>query len=63
MDMAGLEASKTTPEEVEEFIAAGVDALAPASGNVHCEYGPLGPQLDLERCVFRMYQAQSRPDG
>ncbi|KAI8722812.1 Fructose-bisphosphate aldolase [Fusarium sp. LHS14.1] len=48
-DTAGLEASKTTPEEVEQFIATGVDVLAPAFGNVHGEYGPQGPQLDFER--------------
>lgn len=52
MDTAGLEASKTTPEEVDEFIATGVDSLAPAFGNVHGEYGKQGPQLDFERCVF-----------
>lgn len=51
MDTEGLEASKTTPEEVEEFIATGVDALAPAFGNVHGEYGPQGPDLDFKRCV------------
>ncbi|KAI0886897.1 ketose-bisphosphate aldolase [Annulohypoxylon maeteangense] len=49
MDTAGLEASKTTPEEVEQFIDTGVDALAPAFGNVHGEYGPQGPSLDFER--------------
>lgn len=49
MDTAGLEATKTTPEEVEQFAATGVDALAPAFGNVHGEYGPQGPQLDFER--------------
>ncbi|KAK1676531.1 fructose-bisphosphate aldolase [Colletotrichum godetiae] len=49
MDTAGLEASKTTAEEVDEFIATGVDSLAPAFGNVHGEYGKLGPQLDFER--------------
>ncbi|KAK6215257.1 hypothetical protein QIS74_08276 [Colletotrichum tabaci] len=49
MDTAGLEASKTTPEEVDEFIATGVDSLAPAFGNVHGEYGKQGPQLDFER--------------
>lgn len=52
MDTAGLEASKTTPEEVDQFIATGVDALAPAFGNVHGEYGPQGPQLDFERLVM-----------
>lgn len=51
MDTAGLEASKTTTEEVDEFIATGVDSLAPAFGNVHGEYGKLGPQLDFERYV------------
>jgi fructose-bisphosphate aldolase class II len=51
MDTAGLEASKTTPEEVEEFIATGVDSLAPAFGNVHGEYGPQGPDLDFKRYV------------
>lgn len=49
MDTAGLEESKTTPEEVDEFVATGVDALAPAFGNVHGEYGPQGPSLDFAR--------------
>ncbi|GKT75028.1 fructose-bisphosphate aldolase protein [Colletotrichum tofieldiae] len=49
MDTAGLEANKTTPEEIAEFIATGVDSLAPAFGNVHGEYGEQGPQLDFER--------------
>lgn len=49
MDTAGLEASKTSLEEAEQFIGTGVDALAPAFGNVHGEYGPAGPQLDFER--------------
>ncbi|OLN92758.1 putative fructose-bisphosphate aldolase 1 [Colletotrichum chlorophyti] len=49
MDTAGLEASKTTTEEVDEFIATGVDSLAPAFGNVHGEYGTQGPQLDFHR--------------
>lgn len=51
MDTAGLEASKTTAEEVDQFLATGVDALAPAFGNVHGEYGPEGPQLDFQRLV------------
>lgn len=42
----------TSPDEVEEFIATGVDFLAPAVGNVHGEYGPKGPQLDWTRLVF-----------
>ncbi|KAK1141650.1 hypothetical protein N8T08_008914 [Aspergillus melleus] len=49
MDTAGLEACMTTAEEVEEFVATGVDALAPVFGNVHGEYGPLGPRLDFKR--------------
>jgi fructose-bisphosphate aldolase class II len=49
MDTEGLEASKTSPEEAEEFIATGVDCLAPAFGNVHGEYGPRGPDLDYKR--------------
>lgn len=38
-DTAELEGMMTTPEEVEEFIATGIDFLAPAFGNVHGEYG------------------------
>jgi fructose-bisphosphate aldolase class II len=49
MDTEGLEGSKTTMEEVSQFCATGVDALAPAIGNVHGEYGPVGPQLDFPR--------------
>ncbi len=41
----------TTAEEVDEFVATGVDVLAPAFGNIHGEYGPRGPQLDFERLV------------
>lgn len=48
----GLEACMTTPEEVDEFVNTGVDVLAPASGNVHGEYGPRGPKLDFERLVW-----------
>lgn len=51
MDTEGLEGMKTTMEEADDFMATGVDALAPAIGNVHGEYGPAGPQLDFERCV------------
>lgn len=48
-DTLDLEGLLTTPEEVEDFIATGVDFLAPAFGNVHGEYGPRGPQLDFAR--------------
>jgi fructose-bisphosphate aldolase class II len=44
-----LEGIMTTPEEVEQFIATGVDFLAPAIGNIHGEYGRAGPQLDFAR--------------
>ncbi|KAH7043177.1 tagatose 1,6-diphosphate aldolase [Macrophomina phaseolina] len=49
MDTAGLEGSKTTVEEAHDFAATGVDILAPAIGNIHGEYGSIGPQLDFER--------------
>ena len=48
-DTAELEGIKTTPEDIEDFAATGVDFLAPAFGNIHGEYGPKGPQLDFER--------------
>ncbi|KAI5245250.1 aldolase [Aureobasidium subglaciale] len=48
-DTADLESMLTTPDEVSEFIATGVDSLAPAIGNVHGEYGSRGPQLDFDR--------------
>lgn len=34
---------------MEDFIAAGVDLLAPSIGNIHGDYGPSGPQLDFKR--------------
>lgn len=51
MDTEGLEGSKTTIDEMRDFIGTGVDFLAPAIGNIHGEapYGPAGPQLDFER--------------
>lgn len=45
----GLEAILTTPEQAEDFVATGINWLAPAFGNVHGNYGPKGPQLDYER--------------
>ncbi|KAL9080468.1 MAG: hypothetical protein Q9157_000782 [Trypethelium eluteriae] len=51
IDMQGI---LTTPEEVEEFIATGVDFVAPAFGNVHGEYGPAGPQLNFDRRVMSL---------
>jgi fructose-bisphosphate aldolase, class II len=52
LDTAGLEGMKTTIEEANDFVATGVDVLAPAIGNVHGEYGPQGPSLDFDRCVL-----------
>jgi len=48
-DTADLEGVMTTADDVEDFVATGVDILAPAFGNVHGEYGPRGPQFDFER--------------
>ncbi|KAH6675282.1 tagatose 1,6-diphosphate aldolase [Plectosphaerella plurivora] len=48
-DTGDLESILTTPEQAEEFLACGIDWLAPAFGNVHGKYGPKGPQLDMER--------------
>ncbi|KAK2923929.1 Aldolase-type TIM barrel [Fusarium oxysporum f. sp. vasinfectum] len=39
----------TSPEEVENFLKAGIDILAPSVGNIHGDYGPKGPDLDLAR--------------
>lgn len=54
VDTEALEGMKTTEEEINEFIATGVDALAPAFGNIHGEYGADGPQLDFERYVMQI---------
>jgi fructose-bisphosphate aldolase class II len=47
---ADLEAVLTSEEDVDDFLAAGVDVLAPAIGNVHGDYGPQGPRIDMDRC-------------
>ncbi|KAJ6007246.1 fructose-bisphosphate aldolase [Penicillium herquei] len=60
MDTTGLEACMTTSEEVDEFVATGVDVLAPSFGNVHGEYGLRGPQLDFERFENIRTQANGR---
>lgn len=49
LDTGDLESILTTPEQAEEFLALGIDWLAPAFGNVHGKYGPKGPQLDFDR--------------
>ncbi|KAJ3580491.1 hypothetical protein NPX13_g90 [Xylaria arbuscula] len=48
-DTADLESVLTTLEQAEDFVATGIDFLAPAFGNVHGEYGPRGPQLEYDR--------------
>lgn len=48
-DTGELEGVLTTPEQAEEFLALGIDWLAPAFGNVHGRYGPKGPSLDYDR--------------
>lgn len=48
-DTADLEGMLTTPKESEEFVATGIDWLAPAFGNVHGAYGPRGIQLEYDR--------------
>ncbi|KAL6910048.1 aldolase [Trichoderma evansii] len=48
-DTEDLEEILTTPEQAEEFVALGINWLAPAFGNVHGAYGSKGPQLDFPR--------------
>jgi len=48
-DTADLTGMLTTTEDVEDFLATGVDFLAPSFGNIHGEYGIKGPNLDYER--------------
>ncbi|EQB50229.1 fructose-bisphosphate aldolase class-II [Colletotrichum gloeosporioides Cg-14] len=48
-DTADLEGALTTEEQVEDFVATGIDFLAPAFGNVHGEYGARGPVLEFDR--------------
>lgn len=49
LESFSLEGALTTPEQVEDFIATGIDFLAPAFGNVHGDYGPKGPVLEYDR--------------
>ncbi|KAJ5083173.1 hypothetical protein N7456_012600 [Penicillium angulare] len=62
MDTGDLEGILTNPEDVEEFISAGVDFLAPSVGNVHGDYGPRGPELDMQRLqgIFESMQGRVR---
>lgn len=52
-DTAELEGMMTTEEEVDDFIATGIDFLAPAFGNVHGDYhGVENIHLDYDRYVL-----------
>lgn len=53
-DTVDLEGVLTTPEQAEEFVATGIEMLAPAFGNVHGAYGPRGIQLEYDR-LGRIY--------
>lgn len=48
-ETADLGGVLTTPVEAEEFVATGIEMLAPAFGNVHGNYGPRGIQLEYDR--------------
>lgn len=58
-DTGDLEGILTTPEQAEEFLALGIDWLAPAFGNVHGRYGPKGPSLDYDR-LSRVHATTSK---
>jgi len=47
-DTAELAAILTSPEQALEFVATGIDILAPAFGNIHGEYDARGPRGWLE---------------
>ncbi|CAG9995968.1 unnamed protein product [Clonostachys byssicola] len=59
-DTADLEGALTTEEQVEDFIATGIDFLAPAFGNVHGEYGKRGPVLEFDRLNMIREKAAGR---
>lgn len=49
-DTAELEGMMTTAEEIDDFVATGIDFIAPAFGNVHGDYhGVENIHLDYER--------------
>ncbi|GAB7364045.1 hypothetical protein MBLNU230_g4601t1 [Neophaeotheca triangularis] len=60
-DTAELEGMMTTPEEVDDFIATGIDFLAPAFGNVHGDYhGVENIHLDYSRLESIQKQAAGK---
>ncbi|KAI5917293.1 ketose-bisphosphate aldolase [Camillea tinctor] len=58
-DTADLEGALTTEDQVDDFLATGIDFLAPAFGNVHGEYGARGAVLEYER----LEAVRRRADG
>jgi len=51
-DTAELQGMMTTAEDVDDFVATGIDFLAPAFGNVHGDYhGVENIHLDYDRWV------------
>ncbi|POR31084.1 Fructose-bisphosphate aldolase [Tolypocladium paradoxum] len=59
-DTADLEGALTTEEQVEDFVATGIDFLAPAFGNVHGDYGSRGPVLEFDRLAMIREKAAGR---
>ncbi|KAF2250427.1 fructose-bisphosphate aldolase [Trematosphaeria pertusa] len=62
-DTGDLEALFTSPEDVNNFVAAGIDILAPSIGNIHGDYGPSGPkpgQLHFDRLASINKQINNR---
>ncbi|KAF2164810.1 hypothetical protein M409DRAFT_67549 [Zasmidium cellare ATCC 36951] len=57
IDMDGV---LTTPDEVDEFVATGVDFLAPAFGNLHGEDGYTNARLDFPRLQAIKERAKGR---
>lgn len=60
-DTAELEGMMTTAQEVDDFVATGIDFLAPAFGNVHGDYhGTENIHLDYERYVRASFDRVER---
>lgn len=59
-DTGELEALFTSPQEVEDFLEAEIDILAPSVGNIHGDYPPTGPELDFERLQSIRQQVRGR---
>ena len=61
-DTAELQGMMTTAEDVDDFVATGIDFLAPAFGNVHGDYhGVENIHLDYDRWVtFSFFTPDAR---